>query len=789
MRCLQCGKELALFKRLTGGEFCSEEHRQAYQRDYSQMALSRLLQSKSRTEKEGSEEAGHAGADRRTDLRAGRRTGDLMPVQGSAERPRISAPSNPQIGSPFDVGLDDSRFATPQVQSLSNESRTIHNRLEARVEPDSDATGYKAPESSGVSTSRPSYSDERLDSAAQGSQTRLPSARMSDFEKVPAAVMHFQVELPNAMRPSGFPIPAPVEPEWTQAPALSNGIDNPELSSRPLDGPLGSGRVDVPVLIHRPSRLLQSGADLDVLDCAPCVRITDRAISVVSGSRLAPVTDSVEIPVRSYPAGQGVTWHFGEKCLPARDAIALGELTRLQFPTAEVDDAEFSNLLTKTISESEKAIDIPETAPLTEEAVTADSVAIPLESAVVADHPLPVPSPLSEIAIPLVPACTELELEIGWPSITDLAASQQHVLHEIGCPVIDSDTIVSDHPQMSPEPLVSPATPSPIVPVLSQLDVEADQDSYTTDLLRASFENAALEDAAVHSTLALHGAATSPAERVLDGQPEPPLERARQELIPVAEFSGFEVSPERSGPPIPQIEPEIEPLVESGNAFSGNPAGLSEFQQEIAAVMGNRWPAYDIAEPAELAPDSSRPSFLGPRPSLEGEITVPVISQVARLAETLAAEAPSLGVGSHSAVAEPAEHSLVTPSSATQSLVAIPAGIDPEETPRTVAPRSTTTTKRFTVRRRRGQTTVSRQRITLPSNPPAQQVQLSDPPKLELNIQGSPAESGLTASMTAEEIALPREVPLGQTTQALELYEPQRLGFFARIKALLGYPV
>ena len=47
MRCLYCGKELALFKRFTsGGEFCSDAHRQQYQDEYNQLALNRLLQAK-----------------------------------------------------------------------------------------------------------------------------------------------------------------------------------------------------------------------------------------------------------------------------------------------------------------------------------------------------------------------------------------------------------------------------------------------------------------------------------------------------------------------------------------------------------------------------------------------------------------------------------------------------------------------------------------------------------------------------------------------------------------------
>src|SRR5260370_6580903 len=45
MRCLYCGKELALLKRLRGGgEFCSEAHKQRYQEEYDKIALSRLLQ-------------------------------------------------------------------------------------------------------------------------------------------------------------------------------------------------------------------------------------------------------------------------------------------------------------------------------------------------------------------------------------------------------------------------------------------------------------------------------------------------------------------------------------------------------------------------------------------------------------------------------------------------------------------------------------------------------------------------------------------------------------------------
>ncbi len=49
MRCLYCGKELALLKRWTrGAQFCSEVHKQSYQEEYNRIGLSRLLQAQTK---------------------------------------------------------------------------------------------------------------------------------------------------------------------------------------------------------------------------------------------------------------------------------------------------------------------------------------------------------------------------------------------------------------------------------------------------------------------------------------------------------------------------------------------------------------------------------------------------------------------------------------------------------------------------------------------------------------------------------------------------------------------
>jgi len=49
MRCLYCGKELALLKRWTrGAQFCSDAHNKSYQEEYNRIGLSRLLQAQNR---------------------------------------------------------------------------------------------------------------------------------------------------------------------------------------------------------------------------------------------------------------------------------------------------------------------------------------------------------------------------------------------------------------------------------------------------------------------------------------------------------------------------------------------------------------------------------------------------------------------------------------------------------------------------------------------------------------------------------------------------------------------
>ena len=51
MRCLFCGKRLALLRKLTDGEFCSTAHRKRYLEEEQKLALARLIEEQHRTDR------------------------------------------------------------------------------------------------------------------------------------------------------------------------------------------------------------------------------------------------------------------------------------------------------------------------------------------------------------------------------------------------------------------------------------------------------------------------------------------------------------------------------------------------------------------------------------------------------------------------------------------------------------------------------------------------------------------------------------------------------------------
>ena len=138
MRCLYCGKELALLKRWTsGGEFCSDAHRQKYQEEYNKLALNRLLQAKPAESKPAAPKAVNAGDEGGRSVKEAalavipeRSTTPLreeVPVQRALqggvqnENPR-SNPAAPHRAEPLPAAVQSSMNGTSEPVTLESEA-------------------------------------------------------------------------------------------------------------------------------------------------------------------------------------------------------------------------------------------------------------------------------------------------------------------------------------------------------------------------------------------------------------------------------------------------------------------------------------------------------------------------------------------------------------------------------------------------------------------------------------------------------------------------------------------
>jgi hypothetical protein len=154
MRCLYCGKELALFKRLRGGEFCSDAHRQHYQEEYTQLALNRLLQANSSGEPEPAKAQNAKASDIKVDTKGpdtrtpDTRPSDIRPMETPAlkRRERLTreeAPT-PAVARESFTNAQPQTFAPPahvvNVASAENLQQT------AVLDPEPNAAAAPAPE-------------------------------------------------------------------------------------------------------------------------------------------------------------------------------------------------------------------------------------------------------------------------------------------------------------------------------------------------------------------------------------------------------------------------------------------------------------------------------------------------------------------------------------------------------------------------------------------------------------------------------------------------------------------
>ena len=376
MRCLHCGKDLPLLKRLTGGEFCTDEHRQAYQREYSQMALSRLLQAKPPI---APDEPAHAEAEPSQELALVKRGAKHVPASvpaplsgktaGTKALPPKKGPLT--LGLSGDSGENTSARSEPEPAGTSTGLRpqrtqdqpappqtpSITQERAAR-----DAATPEQPTAHAQNTFRPKIESEAQVSSTIGKtetgKTEPARTEASPSVSSPPASSQASTKEAHAPAPLGsvcpeLPImskldflpPQEIPADPTDFPAqtgASNG--QPALKLAPhFPAIMRAVRVDLFDGTLRPAaeRPDSSGLDgeLALVDFTRTAHIADWISSVDSVGTFLRVTESVPVRVELCPAPGGSVWHISE-CGLQELAVEIGELSRLDFPSAEMDDSE-----------------------------------------------------------------------------------------------------------------------------------------------------------------------------------------------------------------------------------------------------------------------------------------------------------------------------------------------------------------------------------------------------------------------------------------------------------------
>lgn len=190
MRCLYCGKELALFKRLRGGEFCSDAHRQRYHEEYTQLALNRLLQANAGKEKEGEKEPAP---------KAGR----------SAEQPARS----PELAAPPVKGRERTARETAPAASAPSAAtapaepvRKQNSVLEAVSASPAVSTASVATKPAPVQAPAPAPSGGPDPSISPTASPSASAPAAAPEEPPPAGLWGFLVELPESVAVEAEPL-------------------------------------------------------------------------------------------------------------------------------------------------------------------------------------------------------------------------------------------------------------------------------------------------------------------------------------------------------------------------------------------------------------------------------------------------------------------------------------------------------------------------------------------------------------------------------------------------------
>jgi hypothetical protein len=313
MRCLHCGKELAVFKRLARQEFCSDTHRRQYQEKYDQLALGRLL-----------DEGHQDGAPRAPKNNKGPITLGLANAPAPAQPPPAPKPRASENGAPGGMaGILVARLIPTAVQATARVAAELE--LAPALAPEQPRRRFDSPPAAFPQATQVRFLPAaRIHSSPGRTNERWLEVR--GFTRT-APVVEIQVNGSTAatLQAVNTALEVRIPPQFpSKEPALWRASEREFASFRIESGPLGEPPLPQtgPDAEHdRAVVLLEAGTDAgDEPESMP-ERVT-RAMPVT----LHGVAAGKARPVQVFPAMAGGTAVQAPRCdaLPLRTAMILG---------------------------------------------------------------------------------------------------------------------------------------------------------------------------------------------------------------------------------------------------------------------------------------------------------------------------------------------------------------------------------------------------------------------------------------------------------------------------------
>lgn len=390
MRCLYCGKELALLKRWTGGgEFCSDAHRQRYQEEYNQLALNRLLQAKppANTEAPPPNEAKSA-----------------KPAAAPKPAKEVAAPTTARITAPVPEPASLKVTEAQRTRPAYHEAASPVAVREATVEPAPPVTAAQTVARIEEPVHEEPVPEQPAPAEAAGFLVEMPPAALAEVAPMSRPDLEFLAAVAAALPNRTF------EPLHLRRDAYqleTAGLVTYEPSNRASNYTASSSRE----------------RRLEVRDFVRTTPVIEIELSPAGETGLETTSDAMDILIFPQPPqGSPVLWQQPAVGFPG-GTTELGALARLEFVTTgfsgEEQPAEAAENGAAAVAEppqivNEAAVfvaEIPEPPPV---AVVADPVPQLAPEPVVVAAPVPEPAiaqVVAEVVTPEVEPAVEQAIE------------------------------------------------------------------------------------------------------------------------------------------------------------------------------------------------------------------------------------------------------------------------------------------------------------------------------------------------------------------------------------------